>query len=93
MGISTLYGRTHCMEAELDSAWLTLPVLIYYTIDAGDGDAVPQTVTLEKVTAQIAGAASPLDVTAMVNTDYILDLVDDEIGGADHHWSDHGDGV
>ena len=93
MGISTLYGRTHCMEAELDSEWLTLPVLIYYTIDAGDGDAVPQTVTLEKVTAQIAGAASPLDVTAMVNTDYILDLVDDEIGGADYHWSDHGDGV
>ena len=82
------------MEAELDSEWLTpLPVLIYYTVDAGDGDAVPQTVTLEKVTAQIAGAASPLDVTAMVNTDYILDLVDDEIGGADHHWSDHGDGV
>ena len=91
MGISTLYGRTHCMEAELDSEWLTLPVLIYYTIDAGDGDAVPQTVTLLKVTAQIAGAESPLDVTAMVNTDYILDLVDDEIGGADHHWSDHGD--
>lgn len=91
MGISTLYGRTHCMEAELDSEWLTLPVLIYYTVDAGDGDAVPQTVTLEKVTTQIAGAASPLDVTAMVNTDYILDLVDDEIGGADYHWSDHGD--
>lgn len=83
MGISTLYGRTHCMEAELDSEWLTLPVLIYYTIDAGDGDAVPQTVTLEKVTAQIAGAEAPLNVTAMVNTDYILDLIDDEVSNAD----------
>ena len=71
------------MEAELDSEWLTLPVLIYYTVDAGDGDAVPQTVTLEKVTAQIAGAESPLDVTAMVNTDYIMDLVADEVSGAD----------
>ena len=83
MGISTLYGRTHVLEAELDSEWLTLPVLIYYTIDAGDGDAVPQTVTLEKVTAQIAGAESPLDVTAMVNTDYIMDLVADEVSNAD----------
>ena len=83
MGISTLYGRTHCMEAELDSEWLTLPVLIYYTIDAGDGDAVPQTVTLEKVTAQIAGAEAPLNVTAMVNADYILDLIDDEVSNAD----------
>jgi hypothetical protein len=89
MGISTLYGRTHCMEAELDSEWLTLPVLIYYTIDAGDGDAVPQTVTLEKVTAQIAGAESPLDVTAMVNTDYIMDLVADEVSGADLHAGDY----
>lgn len=83
MGISTLYGRTHCMEAELDSEWLTLPVLIYYTIDAGDGDAVPQTVTLEKVMAQIAGAESPLDVTAMVNTSYIMDLIDDEVSNID----------
>ena len=83
MGISTLYGRTHCMEAELDSEWLTLPVLIYYTIDGGDGDAVPQTVTLEKVTAQIAGAEAPLNVTAMVNADYILDLIDDEVSNAD----------
>lgn len=83
MGISTLYGRTHVLEAELDSEWLTLPVLIYYTVDAGDGDAVPQTVTLEKVTAQIAGAEAPLNVTPMVNTDYILDLIDDEVSNAD----------
>jgi len=83
MGLSTLYGRTHVLEAELDSEWLTLPVLIYYTVDAGDGDAVPQTVTLEKVTAQIAGAEAPLNVTAMVNTDYILDLIDDEVSNAD----------
>lgn len=83
MGISTLYSRTHVLEAELDSEWLTLPVLIYYTVDAGDGDAVPQTVTLEKVTAQIAGAEAPLNVTPMVNTDYILDLIDDEVSNAD----------
>lgn len=83
MGLSTLYGRTHVLEAELDSEWLTLPVLIYYTVDAGDGDTVPQTVTLEKVTTQIAGAESPLDVTAMVNTDYIMDLVADEVSAAD----------
>ena len=91
MGISTLYGRTHCLEAELDSEWLTLPVLIYYTIDAGDGDAVPQTVTLEKVTAQIAGAEGPVDISSLVNFDYIMDLIGDEVSGADHHWSDHGD--
>jgi len=91
MGISTLYGRTHCLEAELDSEWLTLPVLIYYTIDAGDGDAVPQTVTLEKVTAQIAGAEGPVDISSLVNFDYIMDLIGDEVSGADYHWSDHGD--
>ena len=91
MGISTLYDRTHCIEAELDSEWLTLPVLIYYTIDAGDGDAVPQTVTLEKVTAQIAGAEGPVDISSLVNFDYIMDLVGDEVSGADYHWSDHGD--
>ena len=91
MGISTLYGRTHCLEAELDSEWLTLPVLIYYTIDAGDGDAVPQTATLEKVTAQIAGAEGPVDISSLVNFDYIMDLIGDEVSGADYHWSDHGD--
>lgn len=83
MGISTLYGRTHCLEAELDSEWLTLPVLIYYTIDAGDGDAVPQTVTLEKVTAQIAGAEGPADISSLVNFDYIMSLIEDEISNAD----------
>ena len=91
MGISTLYDRTHVLEAELDSEWLTLPVLIYYTIDAGDGDAVPQTVTLEKVTAQIAGAEGPVDISSLVNFDYIMDLIGDEVSGADYHWSDHGD--
>ena len=83
MGVSTLYDRTHCIEAELDSEWLTLPVLIYYTIDAGDGDAVPQTVTLEKVTAQIAGAESPLNVTSMLNASYVMDLIEEEVSNAD----------
>jgi hypothetical protein len=32
-----------------------------------------------------------VDITSWVNTDYILDLVDEYIAEADYHWTDHGD--
>lgn len=83
MGISTLYDRTHVFTTELNSEWATIDADIHYIINAGDGDAEPQTFELVKVTTRIAGAEGPVNITPMVNFDYIMDLIEDD--------SDHGD--
>ncbi len=91
MGVASLYGCIHVLEAELDCDWMACDVQIHYIINAGDGDAEPQNCELVKVTTRIAGAEGPVDISSLVNFDYIMDLIDDEVSGADYHWSDHGD--
>ncbi len=83
MGISTLYDRTHVFTTELDSEWATIDADIYYHINAGDGDAEPQTFELERVTTRIAGAERPVDITPMINFDYIMGLIEDDASNAD----------
>ena len=83
MGISTLYDRVHVFATELDSEWATIDAEIHYRINAGDGDAEPQTFELEKVTTRIAGAEKPVNITPLVNFDYIMDLVEEDASNAD----------
>ena len=83
MGISTLYDRVHVFATELDSEWATIDAEIHYRINAGDGDAEPQTFELEKVTTRIAGADKPVNITPLVNFYYILDLVEEDASNAD----------
>jgi len=68
---------------ELDSEWATIDADIHYIINAGDGDAEPPTLELMKVTTRIAGAEGPVNITPMVNFDYIMSLIEDDL--------DHGD--
>lgn len=83
MGVASLYDRVHVMDAELDCEWMTCDVQIHYIINAGDGDAEPQTYELVKVTTRIAGAEGPVDISNLVNFDYIMDLIEDDAGNAD----------
>jgi hypothetical protein len=32
-----------------------------------------------------------IDITNWINSDYIYDLIADDMSNADYHWSDHGD--
>lgn len=83
MGIASLYDRVHTFDCELDADFITLDCQVSYHINAGDGDAEPQTFELMKVTTRIAGAEGPVDITPMINFDYIMGLIEDD--------SDHGD--
>ena len=91
MGVASLYLVSYVFDVELDCEWMTCDVQIHYRINAGDGDSEPQTNELIKVTTRIAGVEGPIDVTGMMNFDYIMDLIDDDASNADYHWSDHGD--
>jgi hypothetical protein len=89
MGISTLYDRVHVFATELDSEWATIDAEIHYRINAGDGDAEPQTFELEKVTTRIAGAEKPVNITPLINFDYIMDLVEEDASNADAFAGDY----
>ena len=91
MGVASLYDRVHVFATELDSEWATIDAEIHYRINAGDGDAEPQTYELVKVTTRIAGAEGPVNITPMINFDYIMDLCEEDAAEADYHWTDHGD--
>ena len=80
MGVAGLYDRV--MFATELSSWATIDAEIHYRINAGDGDAEPQTFELVKVTTRIAGAGE-VDISRMVNFDYIMDLIEDDAGNAD----------
>ena len=83
MGVASLYGCIHVLEAELDCDWMTCDVQIHYIINAGDGDAEPQNCELVKVTTRIAGAEGPVDISSLVNFDYIMDLIEEDVSNAD----------
>jgi hypothetical protein len=89
MGISALYNRAHVFAAELDSDWATIDAEIHYRINAGDGDAEPQTFELLKVTTRIAGAENPVNITPLINFDYIMDLVEEDASNADTFVGDY----
>ena len=91
MGVASLYDRVHTFDCELDADFITLDCQVSYRINAGDGDAEPQTYELVKVTTRIAGAEGPVDISSLVNFDYIMDFIEDDVSNADYHWSDHGD--
>ena len=77
-----MYDRVHTFDCELDADFITLDCQVSYRINAGDGDAEPQTFELVKVTTRIAGAGE-VDISRMVNFDYIMDLIEDDAGNAD----------
>jgi hypothetical protein len=83
MGVASLYDRVHVFATELDSEWATIDAEIHYRINAGDGDAEPQTFELVKVTTRIAGAEGPANITPMINFDYIMDLIEEDASNAD----------
>ena len=47
---------------------------------------------LDKV-EMVGGLLAGLDVSSYLNSDYIFDLIADEMSNADYHYSDHGDQV
>ncbi len=82
MGTPSMYG-SFSFVTELDCDWATMDVRVFYT-NHSEG------VDLDKL-EMVGGNLAGLDVTRYFNTDYIFDLIADEIGNADYHWTDHGD--
>ena len=80
MGTASMYGN-QVMEAELDCPWMTTDVQIEF-LNHGDEENLVEIVSVK---------SRGVDITSWVNTDYILDLVDEYIAEADYHWTDHGD--
>ena len=83
MGISTLYGRTHVLSAELDCEWATCDVDIHYELLPPEESMPFGAFELLKVVTRIAGVSEEVNVTGLLNQSYIEDLIRDEIGGAD----------
>jgi len=90
MGVASLYDRVHTFDCELDADFITLDCQVSYRINAGDGDAERQTFELVKVMTHIAGSGE-VNITPIINFDYIMDLIEDDAAEADYHWTDHGD--
>ena len=83
MGVASLYDRVHTFDCEFDADFITLDCQGSYRINAGDGAAEPQTYELVKVTTRIAGAEGPVNITPMINFDYIMDLCEEDASNAD----------
>jgi len=82
MGTASMYG-SFVLDAELDCAWATMDVRIFYT-NHSEG------VDLDKI-EMVGGDLAGVDVSSYFNIDYIYDLIADDMSNADYHWSDHGD--
>ena len=82
MGTASMYGHQE-FDVELDSPWMTLDAKVTY-INHGDEENLVELVSVE---------AYGIDITSWINSDYIYDLIADEISNADYHWTDHGDQV
>tara|TARA_R100000700_G_scaffold36758_1_gene46361 strand:+ start:228 stop:503 length:276 start_codon:yes stop_codon:yes gene_type:complete len=84
MGVASLYDRVHTFDCELGADFITLDCQVSYRINPGDGDAEPQTCELVKVTTRIAGAEGPvINITPIINFDYIMDLCEEDASNAD----------
>lgn len=82
MGTASMYGHQE-FDVQLDSPWMTLDAKVTY-INHGDEENLVELVSVE---------AYGIDITSWINSDYIYDLIADEISNADYHWTDHGDQV
>lgn len=82
MGTASMYGHQE-FDVQLDSPWMTLDAKVTY-INHGDEENLVELVSVE---------AYGIDITNWINSDYIYDLIADEISNADYHWTDHGDQV
>lgn len=82
MGVASLYDRVHTFDCELDADFITLDCQVSYRINAGDGDAEPQTFELVKVMTHIAGSGE-VNITPIINFDYIMDLCEEDVSNAD----------
>lgn len=82
MGTASMYGHQE-FDVQLDSPWMTLDAKVTY-INHGDEENLVELVSVE---------AYGIDITSWINSDYIYDLITDEISNADYHWTDHGDQV
>ena len=80
MGTASMYGY-QVMDAELDCEWMSIYVTIEYLVHCDEENLV------EIVSVKSRG----VDITSWVNSNYIYDLIADEISNADYHWTDHGD--
>jgi hypothetical protein len=80
MGTASMYGY-QVMDAELDCEWMSIYVTIEYLVHGDEENLV------EIVSVKSRG----VDITSWVNSNYIYDLIADEISNADYHWTDHGD--
>ena len=83
MGISTLYGTAHVLNAELDCEWATCDVDIHYELLPPEESMPFGGFELLKVVTRIAGVSEEVNVTGLLNQSYIEDLIRDEIDGAD----------
>ena len=79
MGTASMLGK-HTFDVELDCPWMKADVWVTFT---NDGEGL---VTLESVVTR----PHQLDITNLVNQDYLFDLISEFVGNADYHPSDHG---
>lgn len=79
MGTASMYGHQE-FDVELDSPWMTLDAKVTYINHGEEG-------LVELVSVEAYG----IDITSWINSDYIYDLIADDMSNADYHWSDHGD--
>ena len=82
MGTPSMYG-SFSFVTELDCDWATMDIRIFYT-NHSEG------IDLDKI-EMVGGNLDGTNVSSYFNTDYIFDLIRDEIAEADYHWTDHGD--
>jgi hypothetical protein len=82
MGTASMYGN-QVMDVELDCEWMSIYATIEYLMYGDEEELV------ELVSVKTRG----VDITSWVNSNYIYDLIADEINNADYHHSDHGDDV
>ena len=80
MGTASMYGN-QVMDVELDCEWMSIYATIEYLMYGDEEELV------ELVSVKTRG----VDITSWVNSNYIYDLIADEINNADYHHSDHGD--
>tara|TARA_Y100000385_G_scaffold284734_1_gene343312 strand:+ start:2642 stop:2884 length:243 start_codon:yes stop_codon:yes gene_type:complete len=80
MGTASMYGN-QVMDVELDCEWMSIYAIIEYFVHGDEENLV------EIVSVKSRG----VDITSWINSNYIYDLIADEISNADYHWSDHGD--
>ena len=74
MGTASMYGHQE-FDVELDSPWMSLYATVVY-INHGDEENLVELVSVK---------ANGINITNWINSDYIYDLIADEISNADYH--------